>query len=70
MQYIKNNMLIIDIDKSLRKGPVIKKKGIKENNITGRLWKINFSFLELNDIYLIININDYLDKKNNYNNTI
>ena len=32
--YIK---LINETDKSLRKGPVIKKNGIKENRITGKL---------------------------------
>ena len=47
MQYIKNNKLINEIDKSLKKGPVIKKKGINENNITGKLQKMNFSFTEL-----------------------
>ena len=30
-------MLINDIDKSLKKGPVIKKKGINEKRTTGRL---------------------------------
>ena len=30
-------MLINEIDKSLKKGPVIKKKGIKENKIAGKL---------------------------------
>ncbi len=29
-------MLINEIDKSGKKGPVIKKKGIKENNIAGK----------------------------------
>tara|TARA_B100002019_G_C20990197_1_gene460171 strand:+ start:138 stop:242 length:105 start_codon:yes stop_codon:yes gene_type:complete len=29
--------LIIEIAKSLNKGPVIKKRGINENNIDGRL---------------------------------
>jgi len=36
-QYDINNKLIIEIDKSLKNGPVIKKKGIKENNIIGKL---------------------------------
>lgn len=49
-QYIKNNKLISETDKSLKKGPVIKKKGIKENKITGKLNKINFSIFELNFI--------------------
>ena len=30
-------MLINEMDKSLKKGPVIKKKGSKENNISGKL---------------------------------
>ena len=30
-------MLINEIDKSLKKGPVIKKKGIKENRKIGKL---------------------------------
>ena len=34
-QYVKKNKLIKDTDKSLRNGPVIKKKGIKENKIIG-----------------------------------
>lgn len=49
-QYIKNNKLISETDKSLKKGPVIKKKGINENKITGKLNKINFSMFELNFI--------------------
>ena len=36
-QQIKNNTLINEIDKSLRKGPVIKKIGNKENKKTGML---------------------------------
>lgn len=47
MQYIINKILISEIAKSLKKGPVIKKKGVKENKITGILKNINFSFLEL-----------------------
>ena len=43
-------MLIVEIEKSLKKGPVIKKKGIKENNITGILKKKIFSLVELNII--------------------
>ena len=31
------------MDKSLKKGPVIRKKGIKENKTTGILKNINFS---------------------------
>ena len=34
---MKNNTLINDIDKSLKNGPVIKKKGINEKSITGKL---------------------------------
>ena len=41
-----------EVDRSLRKGPVIKKSGNKENNITGKLQNMNFSFLELNAIKL------------------
>tara|TARA_B100000768_G_scaffold162259_1_gene162794 strand:+ start:249 stop:359 length:111 start_codon:yes stop_codon:yes gene_type:complete len=36
-------MLISDTDKSLKKGPVIKKKGIKENKATGIIKNIKFS---------------------------
>tara|TARA_B100001057_G_C22535686_1_gene827551 strand:+ start:660 stop:770 length:111 start_codon:yes stop_codon:yes gene_type:complete len=36
MQYIKNIRLIRVTDKSLRKEPVIKKKGISENNKDGK----------------------------------
>ena len=32
-----------DNDKSLKKGPVIKKKGIKQNKITGKVKNRNFS---------------------------
>ena len=46
-QKIKNNKLINETAKSLKKGPVIKKNGIKENNKTGKLKNINFSFAEL-----------------------
>ena len=38
-----NNTLIIEIDKSLNNGPVIKKNGIKENKTIGNLKKSNFS---------------------------
>ena len=67
MQQIKNIKLINEIDKSLRKGPVIKKKGNKENNIAGKLQKKNFSLTELKVIYLIIDIYDYINLLNNYN---
>lgn len=51
-------MLINEIDKSLKKGPVIKKKGISENSAAGMLWNINFSFMELKIIDLrIVDIN-------------
>ena len=43
-------MLIIDIEKSLRNEPVIKKKGIKENKKVGILKKINLSMEEFNII--------------------
>ena len=36
-QYDRNIKLINEIAKSLRKGPVIKKKGIKENKKTGKV---------------------------------
>ena len=36
-----------EIAKSLKKGPVIKNKGINENKITGILKKMNFSFGDL-----------------------
>ena len=36
--------------RSLKKGPVIKNKGIKENKIVGILYNINFSFAESNII--------------------
>tara|TARA_B100000161_G_C33316233_1_gene309354 strand:+ start:126 stop:269 length:144 start_codon:yes stop_codon:yes gene_type:complete len=35
-QYKKNNKLIKETDKSLKKGPVIKKNGIQQNNTTGK----------------------------------
>tara|TARA_Y100000768_G_C23852965_1_gene621924 strand:+ start:215 stop:343 length:129 start_codon:yes stop_codon:yes gene_type:complete len=41
---------MIETDKSLKNGPVIKKNGIKENNIAGTLKKIIFSLTELNVI--------------------
>lgn len=47
MQYIINNRLIREIDKSLKKGPVIKKKGNNENRIVGILKKISFCLIEL-----------------------
>ena len=47
MQYIINNKLISEIAKSLKKGPVIKKKGNNENKIIGILKNIYFSFIEL-----------------------
>ena len=36
-QYDKNDTLINEIEKSLKNGPVIKKKGINENNNVGKL---------------------------------
>ena len=47
MQYIKNNKLIDETDKSLKNGPVIKNNGIKENNKVGILKKRYFSSEEL-----------------------
>lgn len=37
MQYTKNNKLINETVRSLNKGPVIKKNGINENKITGKV---------------------------------
>ena len=47
MQQVKNNKLINETEKSLKKGPVIRKKGIKANNITGILQKTNLSITDL-----------------------
>ena len=40
-------MTINETAKSLRKGPVIRRKGIKENKITGKVKNIFFSIIEL-----------------------
>ena len=53
-QYIKYIKAINEIDKSLKKGPVIKKIGIKQNKVTGKLKNISFSVKELNFINYIL----------------
>ena len=47
MQKAKKNILIRDIDKSLKNGPVIRKKGNKQNNKAGILIKNNNSAFDL-----------------------
>ena len=51
-------MLIMETDKSLNKGPVIKKKGINKNKIVGITKKTNFFLLneksfKLNNIIIM-----------------
>ena len=47
IQYDKNNMLIKDIEKSLKNGPVIKKNGIKENKKFENNKKLTVSLFDI-----------------------